>query len=215
MVSLKTEGGQHLKEVILMEEGFRQQYVVEVGASSSLDLVMVGLPGDGEISAEMDIRLEGRDAECRLNTLYLAGGNSRFNLDVNLIHNSPDSRSSQLLKGILKGEASAAYHGLIKVPQHCIGIDAQQQSHALLLEEGARVRHLPQLEIYADDVKCSHGSTVGRLNEDELFYLKSRGVSAEDAARFLQTAFAMEVLALLDQSTLDYLRNALTQWVIM
>lgn len=168
---------------------------VTIGAGESRCLVFVALPGDsGVIDCDVSVRFSGEDGDCVLRGLYLAGGSSRVNFTVNMEHGVPDCSSRQLFKGIVAGKARTGFYGLIRVPSHCIGTEAYQENHNLLLGDDCNAQSLPQLEIYADDVKCSHGATFGRLGDEELFYMRSRGIPLDEARRLQMTAFAAEVL---------------------
>jgi Fe-S cluster assembly protein SufD len=111
-----------------------------------------------------------------------------------LLHAEPRATSHQLHKCIVDGKARAVFNGQVRVAPGAQGTDAKQQSRNLLLSETARVDTKPQLEIYADDVKCSHGAAVGQLDPEELFYLQSRGLNADDARNLLTYGFAADVL---------------------
>ena len=102
--------------------------------------------------------------------------------------------SNELYKGIIDGEATAVFNGKIFVQQDAQKTNAYQSNKNILLSEGASVNTKPQLEIFADDVKCSHGCTVGRLDEEGLFYLRSRGISESTARSLLVHAFAIDIL---------------------
>ena len=180
--------------VVLLRGGENRAWDITVGSGASYSLTIVALPGDGAIDCDIAVRFEGEGGDCRLKGLYLAGGSSSVNIKVNMVHNYPNCSSRQLFKGILSGVARTGFFGLINVPQKCIGTEAYQENHNLLLSDGCRAQSLPQLEIYADDVRCSHGATFGRLNEDELFYLRSRGIDLAEAQRLQMLAFAGEVL---------------------
>jgi Fe-S cluster assembly protein SufD len=181
-------------DVVLLRSGDNRAWDITVGCGASYSLTIVALPGKGAIDCDLAVRFEGEGGDCCLKGLYLAGGASSVNIKVNMVHNYPNCSSRQLFKGILSGEAHTGFFGLINVPQKCIGTEAYQENHNLLLSDGCRAQSLPQLEIYADDVKCSHGATFGRLNEDELFYLRSRGIDLAKAQRLQMLAFAGEVL---------------------
>jgi Fe-S cluster assembly protein SufD len=109
-------------------------------------------------------------------------------------HTVPHCTSRQAHKTIADGDALAVFNGIIYVRKDAQGTDAQQQCRGLLLSAGARIDAKPQLEIYADDVKCNHGATVGQLDPEELFYLQSRGLNADDARNLLTYGFAADVL---------------------
>ena len=168
-------------------------YEIHLAAGATLNMVFVQLHG-GVISNRIDVHLDGEHSECNLGGLYLTDAKQLMNNHIELVHHVPSCHSNQLFKGILQDEGTAKFYGLIKVEYDAQKTEAFQANHNLVLSEKARAFSKPQLEIYADDVKCSHGSTVGRLNEDELFYMQTRGISAEEAKVLQQLAFAYEVL---------------------
>jgi Fe-S cluster assembly protein SufD len=133
-------------------------------------------------------------AEVGLDGLALLDGPQVADTHSFLHHAEPHASSHQLHKCIVDGKARAVFSGKILVAPHAQGTDAKQQSRNLLLSGTARVDTKPQLEIYADDVKCSHGATVGQLDPEELFYLQSRGLNADDARNLLTYGFAADVI---------------------
>jgi len=150
-------------------------------------------------------------AECSLDGLALLTGHQVADTHSFLLHAEPNASSHQLHKCIVDGKARAVFNGQIIVAPHAQGTDAKQQSRNLLLSETAQVDTKPQLEIYADDVKCSHGATVGALDPEELFYLQSRGLNADDARNLLTYGFAADVLTHVPVASL---RRALRQLVM-
>ncbi len=138
--------------------------------------------------------LDGEGAECTLNGLYVAGGDSLVDTHTTIDHAKPHCPSHEVYKGILTGRARAVFNGKIIVRPDAQKTDAKQTNKALLLTDDAQINTKPQLEILADDVKCTHGATVGQLDEDALFYLKARGIGAIDARNMLIHAFAGDVL---------------------
>ena len=183
-------------EVVLLSGSENRAWDITVCSGASYSLAIVALPGtDVIIDCDIAVQFEGEGGECLLKGLYLAGGTSNVDIKVNIVHNFPNCSSRQLFKGIVAAQARTCFSGLIKVPEKCIGTEAYQENHNLLLSDDCRAQSLPQLEIYADDVKCSHGATFGRLNEDELFYMRSRGIPESEARKLQMTAFASEVLA--------------------
>ena len=134
-------------------------------------------------------------AEATLDGLALLDGHQIADTHSYMLHAEPNGISHQLHKCIVDGKARAIFNGQVRVAPHAQGTDAKQQSRNLLLSEAARVDTKPQLEIYADDVKCSHGATVGQLDPEELFYLQSRGLNADDARNLLTYGFAADVIA--------------------
>ena len=133
-------------------------------------------------------------AEASLDGLALLEGHQVADTHSFLLHAEPQATSRQLHKCIVDGQARAIFNGQVCVAPGAQGTDARQQSRNLLLSETARVDTKPQLDIYADDVKCSHGATVGQLDPEELFYLQSRGLDADDARNLLTYGFAADVL---------------------
>lgn len=138
--------------------------------------------------------LEGEGAECDLDGLYFADGSRLVDLRTTIDHAVPHCSSRQAYKGILDGNSRGVFTGRVIVRPDAQKTDAQQSNHNLLLSDGAQVDTQPQLEIYADDVKCSHGATIGQLDEDALFYLRSRGLGEAEARAILIYAFAADEL---------------------
>jgi Fe-S cluster assembly protein SufD len=138
--------------------------------------------------------LDGEGAECTLDGLYVTDGDSLVDTHTTIDHAKPHCPSHERYKGILAGRAKAVFNGKIIVRQDAQKTDAKQTNRALLLSDGAQVNTKPQLEIFADDVKCTHGAAIGQLDDDALFYLRARGISESDARNLLIHAFAAEVL---------------------
>ena len=177
-------------------------YTITLGEGARLQMVFVTLGGAVPMQTSLQIEMAGRHAECRLGGLYLAAEHQEVGFSVRLSHSVPECYSAQLFKGVLRDAAQTRFDGLIYVAPDAQKTEAYQANHNLLLSPEARAEARPQLEIYADDVKCSHGATVGRLNEDELFYMRSRGITAAEAARLQQMAFVGEVLEMVGDAAL-------------
>jgi Fe-S cluster assembly protein SufD len=143
---------------------------------------------------ELHLALTEPGAACDLNALYLGQGAQRFDLRTRVIHDAPECETRELYKGILDGEARGVFDGLILVARDSQRTSAHQTNRNLLLSDDAVVNSIPRLEIYADDVKCSHGSTTGQLDDEQIFYLRSRGFSPAEARTYLAWAFASEVI---------------------
>jgi Fe-S cluster assembly protein SufD len=150
-------------------------------------------------------------SEVSLDGLALLDGEQVADTHSLLLHAEPHTTSHQLHKCIVDGRARAIFNGQVLVAPHAQGTDAKQQSRNLLLSETARVDTKPQLEIYADDVKCSHGAAVGQLDPEERFYLQSRGLTENDARNLLTYGFAADVLT---HVSVVSLRRALRQLVM-
>ena len=144
---------------------------------------------------DVDAVLAGEGASLVLNGLYCAGGSQHMDTHMVVDHVKPHGESHELYKGVLDGRATAVFDGLIHVHPGAQKTNAKQSNRNLLLSREAIANSNPQLRIFADDVKCTHGSTVGELDADAVFYLRSRGIGADAARAILTRAFAGEVIA--------------------
>ena len=134
--------------------------------------------GGAIVRNDVFARLGGEGAECTLNGLYLAGGEALVDNHTSIDHAMPHCPSHEVYKGILSGRAKAVFNGKITVRPDAQKTDAKQTNKALLLSDDASINTKPQLEIFADDVKCTHGAAIGQLDEDALFYCRARGIAA-------------------------------------
>ena len=150
--------------------------------------------------------LDGEGAEATLNGLYLADGDRLVDTHTTIDHAKPHCPSHEVYKGILGGNARAVFNGKIIVRQDAQKTDAKQTNRALLLSDHATINTKPQLEIFADDVKCTHGAAIGQLDEDALFYLRARGLTFAEARDMLIHAFAGEII---DRVQIEPLKRAL------
>jgi Fe-S cluster assembly protein SufD len=150
--------------------------------------------GGSLVRNDIGATLVGEGADCTLNGLYLTEGRQHVDNQIRVRHAAPHCTSYQLYKGILDGASRTMFSGRIVVDKGAQKTDAKQSNRNLLLSEGALAHSNPQLEIFADDVRCTHGSTVGRLDEDAVFYLRSRGLKRAAAESLLTYAFASEVV---------------------
>ncbi len=151
---------------------------------------------------DLEVTLAGEGAECVMNGLYLGTGDQLIDNHTWVDHAVPHGRSEELYKGVLGGRSKGVFRGRVMVRPDAQKTDARQSNPNLLLADGAEIDTKPQLEIYADDVKCSHGSTIGRLDPESLFYLRSRGIGVEAARLLLTRGFAAEVLNALPEPAL-------------
>ena len=138
--------------------------------------------------------LAGEGGECLINGLFIGTGQQHLDNYMLVEHASPHCGSRQFYNGILDGSAHGVFHGRIIVHKDAQKTDAKQTNRNLLLSDNAQIDTKPQLEIYADDVKCTHGATIGQIEENALFYLRSRGIDELSARRLLLVAFASECL---------------------
>ena len=165
----------------------------ELGRSGVYDLTTITL--GAQLSRHgLNIKLGHEGAECWADGLYLVGTGQHADTHSLIDHTSPHCTSHQLYKGILDGKSRAVFNGKVFVHRDAQKTDAMQSNKNLLLSNEARVDTKPQLEIYADDVKCAHGATVGQLEEEELFYLVSRGLHTDLARNLLTYGFAEELV---------------------
>ena len=164
-----------------------------VKAGEHLDLEYVVLPGESR-DIDVTVDLTGPGAELSLKALYLTKAEEKVNFRILVHHRAPGCRSSQLVKGVAGGSSKVTFSGTIVVAPDAQKTEAFQENHNILLTESANVQTKPQLEIYADDVKCSHGATVGRLSEDELFYMRSRGIPMSEARALQMLSFLSPVI---------------------
>lgn len=178
---------------------------VEQETASSLVSHAFGL-GAAISRTELAIRLGGEEAECKLSGLYVMDGSRHADHHIAIDHACPRTRSDQLYKGVLGDSSRGVFTGRVLVRPASQKIRALQKNPTLLLGSGAVAETRPQLEIYADDVVCNHGATVGRLSEDAMFYLRARGIDPVEARRLLVAGFAAEVF---DSVAPEALREAL------
>ena len=170
-------------------------------------LVFVVMPG---ISADVpfDISIEREGVNLEIYGLYLCPHSEHVNFRVRVRHLVGGSKSTQLFKGIVGGSGRVGFDGLIYIAPEAQKTKALQENHTLLLSDSALIDSRPQLEIYADDVECSHGATTGSLNPEELFYMRSRGIPEELARRIQILSFISPVLKYLPE---EYRRQILAR----
>lgn len=176
---------------------------VQANLASHAQLLALTVGCDGKLIRQAtQVNLNGEGADAQLKGLSVVGGTTSLHHHVNLQHRVPNCSSSQTFKTILEAQSRAEFDGTIEVFKDAQHTDAQQLSKSLLLSDKAKTFARPWLKIDADDVKCSHGATVGQLNEAELFYLTSRGIGPEAAKCLLTYSFALEVLQSVTQTAL-------------
>ena len=181
-----------MAEVIIVSEG-QLSREISLTAGQRSDIVLVVFPGVS-CDIKLDVHLVGEGAEANIYGAYVCGGEEKVKIAVDMYHEVPHCNSRQLFKGIAGSSSKVDFYGKIIVAKDAQRTEAYQENHNILLTEGAKVDTKPQLEIYADDVKCSHGATIGRLNEEEQFYMRSRGISLEDAKVLQMISFIAPVL---------------------
>ena len=152
------------------------------------------LLGGGLVRNNVHPVLDGEGGECLINGLFIGSGKQHLDNYMLVEHAKPHCESRQFYNGILDGQAHGVFHGRIIVHKDAQKTDAKQTNRNLLLSDDAQIDTKPQLEIYADDVKCTHGATIGQIEENALFYLRSRGIDEVSARKLLLLAFANECL---------------------
>ena len=173
-----------------------------------LRLTFVVMPGiSAEIPFEINIGKAGVNLE--IFGLYLSPHSEQVKFDFTVRHLVGGPHSSQIFRGIVGGSARAEFDGLVYVAKDAQKTEAFQENHSILLSEGAIAESHPQLEIYADDVKCSHGATTGYLNPDELFYLRSRGIPEAEARKMQMISFVSPVIAHLPEEMKEQILSRL------
>ena len=163
--------------------------VASGGSYNNFSLLQGGQPARNEI----DVTLEGEEAQALLNGVMLLRDTEHADTTIRVTHAAPNCASRQIYRSVLDGKSRGVFQGKILVAKDAQKTDGYQLSRALLLSDQAEIDAKPELEIYADDVKCSHGSAVGDLDEDALFYLRSRGLLESQARALLIEAFIGEM----------------------
>jgi len=159
--------------------------------------------------------LHGENAEAYLNGLFILHGNNHTDNHTLVEHIAPNCFSKELYKGIINDAATGVFNGKIYVHPEAQKTNAYQSNKNILLGDKASINTKPQLEIYADDVSCSHGTTTGRMDKEALFYLQSRGLNISLAKRILMEAFANEITdTVTDKSFKTYLEQRLQDRIV-
>lgn len=204
----RNRGITYSTELVVEGNGRANLYKNQMGASGAVlfDHTHALLLGKGVLKTitvshggkwirnNLNIEMRSAGAEVHLNGLFFAAGKQHVDNHTAVVHAMPHCESHQLYKGILNQNASGVFNGKILVKRDAQKTNAYQSSKNLILGNQASVNAKPQLEIFADDVKCSHGSSTGKIDQDALFYLRCRGISENSARRLLLDAFASEVL---------------------
>lgn len=159
---------------------------------------------------ETHVTHAGHGAQVELNGAYLLKDKRHFDLTTRVTHGQIDGTTSQLVKGLVKDTATGVFQGRILVERGADGTDARMRHQALILNDGAHIRSKPELEIYADDVQCAHGNTIGALDEEALFFCESRGIPKDAARALLTQAFVMPVADMIED---EQLRETITTFL--
>ena len=213
-----------ITEVVLAADSYLKHYVVQQASKAAFQITHLSAKQAensiwqthsvalGGLLARQDLhtQLLGETAHCVMDGLYLPRGEQHIDNHTRVDHAVPNTTSEELYKGVLDDQGRAVFNGKVIVHKDAQKTDAKQQNANLLLSRRCEIDTKPQMEIYADDVTCSHGSTVGQLDEAQLFFLRARGLSELEARNLLTYAFVSEVI---DQVALPELRTSLTTLV--
>ncbi len=210
-----------LTEIALMEEAQVDHYKLQEESIKAFHVATLQVRQDRDsrfashsisfggqlVRNDINVLLDAEGAECTLNGLFMASGRQHVDYHTRVDHAKPNGTSEEVYKGILDGRARGVFNGRVKVHPDAQKTDAHQSNKNLLLSRDAEIDTKPELEIYADDVKCSHGATIGQLDEHTLYYLRSRGIGEAQARGLLTYGFAKDIL---DRVELAPLRQKLT-----
>lgn len=175
------------------EQQFHHHHLLVQQARESSSFLMALNLGAAQSRSDISVQLDGENAKNTTNGLYMAQKKTLHDCMTTISHNVSHTFSRELYKGILDDHGVGSFRGKIEVKQDAQKITSEQLNRSLLLSRNASANAIPQLEIYADDVKCAHGATIGELDPEELFYLRSRGYTLKEAQLALVQAFAQEV----------------------
>ena len=217
VVELAIGDGAHVRHVSVQEYGDQTWSIgfqrAHLGRDARLSSSAVALGGD-YARLRTEARLDGQGAESDLLAVYFGDGNQMHDFRTFQDHVAPRTRSDLLFKGAVEDTARSVYSGLIRIRPDAQKVEATQSNRTLVLTEGAGAESIPNLEIEADDVRCSHASTVGPIDDDQLYYLETRGVRPEDAERLIVLGFFEDVFSRLPVPALaEPLRRAVHEKV--
>jgi len=214
-----------LTEVALMEDAQMDHYKLQEESTKAFHVATLQVRQERDsrfashsisfggqlVRNDINIVLDAEGAACTLNGLFMVGGRQHVDYHTRVDHAKANGSSEEVYKGILDGRARGVFNGRVKVHPDAQKTDARQSNKNLLLSRDAEIDTKPELEIYADDVKCSQGATVGQLDEQSLFYLRSRGIGEDQARGLLTYGFARDIL---DRVDLAPLRHKLTEGLL-
>lgn len=192
----ESPGAHHLSRVELHQQTASEYHGVNIATGATWS------------RTDINARFDGPHAVCELDGLYTVGDGQYNDFHLDVLHNLPHCRSREDFKGIVYGNGRAVFDGMILVEKDAQKTDAQLSNKNLLLSQNGEVDTKPQLEIHADDVKCSHGTTVGKLDPNQLFYLRSRGIGQHQARQMICLGFAEQVLSQIDDTAVhDFIQT--------
>jgi Fe-S cluster assembly protein SufD len=191
--AVRLPAGVHYAEPLLIEADSRNVHI-ELEEGAQLNVQAFVLAVDTAVNLTLTIDMTGKHAELNLHGLFIASGSGSAGIDIKVNHRVSDCHSRQLINGIATGTATGSFDGMVHVARDAQRTDATQQNRNLQITDTAHIFIRPQLEIYADDVKCSHGATIGRLDEEAVYYMRQRGISESEARRMQLKGFTAEIV---------------------
>ena len=202
---LHIAAGEHKHLVITHVSDETAQWQITQQADSMLTIHLFCLSKDTEAKADvlLDINQVGEHAETYIYGLGVLSGKQHIKVRTHVRHSVPNGKSEQLLKFAVKDEARGEFVGELIVAPDSQHTDARQTNRNVLLSPAATMHTQPQLEIYADDVKCSHGATTGQIDESALFYMQQRGIAPDEARQLLLNAFFHDVVSTLGEPAVE------------
>lgn len=210
--TVKVYDGAHLSITKLQKEENQNFHIatenVSQAANSNFSIHTITL-GGAIVRNNLNISVDGQNCETNLNSAYILKENQHVDNHTVVDHRMPNCNSNELYKGVIDDQATAVFNGKVFVRPDAQKINAFQSNGNVLLSKNATINSKPELEIYADDVKCSHGSTTGQLDEKAVFYLQSRGIGEKQARELLVQAFVGDVLDKLDEPIRAYVDHIL------
>lgn len=206
-VKITLAEGAKLNLLEILFAGGESRMVISQGANSVLNSTVI----EAEASkADYRVSLEGRGADANVDMLQLVADGDYSNMNIRIEHNVSDCTSCSLSKCVAGGKSTGEFHGMVYVAQDAQRTSSEQNSRNVALSSDARIVAEPQLEIYADDVKCTHGATVGQMNKEAILYMRQRGLSEEQARKVQLDGFISDVT---ERCSLEVLREALSELV--
>lgn len=204
----------HIRLIDEAEGGVNTAFThVKIGRDGTYEAFSL-IEGGGTVRNQIHIEVQGENAHAQAAGVNLLSGKEHADTTITIEHQAPNCTSNQTYKSVLTDSAHGVFQGKVHVHQAAQKTDAYQLSNALILSPGAEMDTKPELEIYADDVKCSHGATTGKLDEEPLFYMRSRGIPEREARTLLIESFcAQAVDAITDETLRQTLQERIAKWL--
>ena len=217
LIGIELGAGARLDMAKIQAENDTNAHIAATGVVIGENAVLAGFTlsmGAQLARLETHVKMAGEGGDCQLSAVYLGSGNQHHDVTTYMDHAVGHCNSNQIIRGVLDDHARGVYQGKVHVAQDAQKTDGQQMSRALLLSRKAEADAKPELEIYADDVICAHGATVGELDDTQLFYLTSRGISYTTARAMLIEAFLLDAIDTVENEVLNgLLRPAAEAWM--